>query len=196
MAQERDTDHARWQHEYDTLAVQQEHAANLARIEIARIESIGGLSDTGKVAMADAANAAVLAQLLKTQVHAGMSPAQIQALAQVAAAENSMAPADAIRMAHERVLEERAHMEAQADKDRRHQLELIALQNAAHNHALSAQMQLGVGVAQAGATVHHHHAPAAAAAAPLPRCCANGHPVRPGHPNDKFCAECGAPILP
>lgn len=185
----REQDLARWNSEYDTLTAQQAHAANLARIDIARIETIGNLSDTGKVAMADAANAAVLAQLLKTQAHAGMSPEQIAALAGVVAAENSVAPADAMRMAHERVLEERAHMEAQADKDRRHQLDLINLQNAAHNHALSAQMQLGVGVAQAGASVHHHHAPA-------PRHCANGHLVRPGHENDKFCAECGVPLMP
>jgi hypothetical protein len=180
-----------WQRELKRLGQEQEHVTNLKRIEIERIESIGNLSDTGKVAMADAPNAAVLAQLLKTQAHAGMSPAQIQALAQVAAAENSIAPADAIRMAHERVLEERAHMEAQADKDRRHQLELIALQNAAQNHALSAQMQLGVGVAQAGAPVHHHHAAPAAAST-----CINGHPRRVGHPEDKFCAECGVPLQP
>jgi hypothetical protein len=209
LAQERDADYARWKGEYDILAAQQAHAADLARIGISRIESIGKLSDTGKVATADAANAAVLAQLLKTQVQAGMNPQQIQALAAVAAAENSMAPAEAIRMAHERVLEERAHMESQADKDRRHQLDLINLQNAAHNHALSAQMQLGVGVAQASGhhaqpaapgqyhnpqagAPQHHHAPAPAAL----RCCSNGHPARPGHPNDKFCAECGAPLQP
>jgi hypothetical protein len=81
-------------------------------------------------------------------------------------------------------------MEAQADKDRRHQLDLINLQNAAHNHALSAQAQLGVGVAQAGATVHHHHA------APLARHCPNGHAARPGHQNGRFCPECGAALMP
>ena len=192
LAHERDVAHARWQGEYDVLAAQQAHAANLARIDIARIEAVGGLSDTGKVALADPANAAVLARLLQTQAQAGMSAEQIKALAQVVAAENSIAPADAIRMAHERVLEERAHMEAQADKDRRHQLDLINLQNTAHNHALSAQMQLGVGVAQAGAPVHHHHG---AAAAPAVKRCPNGHPPRADHPGDKFCAECGAPLL-
>lgn len=189
LAQQRERDYARWKGEYDILAAQQAHAADLARIGITRIETIGNLSDTGKVALADGPNAAVLAQVLKMQLQAGMSPDQIQALASLASAEHSIAPPDAIRMAHERVLEERAHMEAQADKDRRHQLDLINLQNAAHGHALSAQAQLGVGVAQAGATVHHHHA-----AAPAPRRCPNGHPVRPGHQNDKFCAECGAPL--
>ncbi len=186
LAQAREQDYARWKGEYDTLVAQQAHAAELARIAINRIETIGQLSDTGKVALVDAPNAAALAQILKTQVQAGMSAEQIHALAAVAAAENSIAPLDAIRMAHERVLEERAHMEAQADKDRRHQLELINLQNAAHGHALSAQAQLGVGVAQAGAPIHHHHAPAQ-------RRCANGHPAGAA---DKFCATCGAPLQP
>ncbi|MDC8756556.1 hypothetical protein [Janthinobacterium fluminis] len=186
LAQARDQDYARWKGEYDLLIARQAHAAELARIDIERIETIGQLSDTGKVALADAPNAAALAQILKTQVQAGMSAEQIHALAAVAAAENSIAPLDALRMAHERVLEERAHMEAQADKDRRHQLDLINLQNAAHSHALSAQAQLGVGVAQAGATVHHHHGVTA-------RRCANGHPAGP---DDKFCATCGAPLQP
>ncbi|MET3133288.1 ribosomal protein L37E [Oxalobacteraceae bacterium GrIS 1.11] len=185
LAHAREQDYARWKGEYDMLTARQAHGAALARIEIERIATIGQLSDTGKVALAEAPNALALAQIMRTQVQAGMSAEQIHALAAVAAAENSIAPLDAIRMAHERVLEERAHMEAQADKDRRHQLDLIALQNQAHSHALSAQAQLGVGVAQAGATVHHHHGAA---------CCANGHAARPGHANDKFCAECGAPM--
>ncbi|WP_317203805.1 hypothetical protein [Janthinobacterium sp.] len=186
LAQAREQDYARWKGEYDLLIARQEHTAGMARIDIERIATVGNLSDTGKVALAEAPNAAALAQILKTQVQAGMSAEQIHALAALAAAEHSIAPLEALRMAHERVLEERAHMEAQADKDRRHQLDLINLQNAAHNHALSAQAQLGVGVAQAGATVHHHHA----AAGP---CCANGHPLAPGA---QFCASCGAPLRP
>ncbi|MFM9436965.1 hypothetical protein ACFDR9_004052 [Janthinobacterium sp. CG_23.3] len=189
LAHARDQDYARWKGEYETLVARQAHAAELARIAITRIDTIGQLSDTGKVALADAPNAAALAQILKTQVQAGMSAEQIHALAAVAAAENSIAPLEAMRMAHERALEERAHMEAQADKDRRHQLDLINLQNAAHGHALSAQAQLGVGVAQANSPQHqhvHHHAAAA------PRC-VNGHPAGAA---DKFCATCGAPLQP
>ena len=200
LAHARDQDYARWKGEYDVLLARQGHVAELARIDIERIGAIGNLSDTGKVALADAPNAAALAQILKTQVQAGMSAEQIHALAAVAAAEHSIAPLEALRMAHERVLEERAHMEAQADKDRRHQLDLINLQNTAHNHALSAQAQLGVGVAQAGGGQHSHHpqqishpqqhthvhlAPAAL--------CGNGHPAGP---SDKFCAVCGAPLQP
>ena len=191
LAHEREAAYARWKGDYDTLLAQQAHGADLARIEVERLATIGQLSDTGKVATAAAPNAAALAQILKTQVQASMSAAQIQALAAVIGAENSIAPADAMRLAQERVLEERAHAEAQGDKARRHQLDLIALQNAAQAHALSAQMQLGVGVAQAGAG----HGQAAPPAPPI-RLCSNGHPGRPGHPDDKFCAACGAPLQP
>ena len=119
-----------------------------------------------------------------------MSPAQIEALAALAAAENSIAPLDAMRMAHERVLEERAHMDAQADKDRRHQLDLLNLQNDVNKHALSAQAQLGTGVAHGGAVHHHHIAPPV----PLVRTCRNGHVIASGHENDQFCAACGVPL--
>lgn len=192
LAQQREADYARWKGDYELLVAQQAHGAGLARIEIERIAAIGNLSDSGKLAVAAAPNAEALARVMTTQVHAGMQAEQIQALAALASAEHSIAPQDAIRMAHERVLEERAHMDAQADKDRRHQLELIRLQNEAHNHALSAQAQLGVGVARAGAPVQQHEQRHPA----RPACCPNGHPLRAGHPDDKFCAECGAALQP
>jgi hypothetical protein len=121
-----------------------------------------------------------------------MNPEQIQAMAAVVAAENSLSPADAMRMVQERVAEERAHRDAQEQKDKQHQLDLLKLQNATHANALSSQMQLGVGVAQAGAPVHHHHA--SAPTQPAVRCCVNGHPVPADRPNAKFCAECGVPL--
>lgn len=184
MSQQREHDYARWKNDYEALVAQQAHAAELARIDIDRIEKIGTLSDTGKVAMAAGPNAAVLAQVLKTQLQAGMSAEQIHALAALAAAENSIAPADAMRMAQEGVAQERAYLEAQAERERRQQLDLIALQNAAHSHGLSAQAQLGVAVAQA-----------VAGGAPA-RCCSNGHALRAGHPEDKFCAACGVALQP
>ena len=187
MAQQREHDYARWKSEYEALVAQQAHAAELARIDIDRIEKIGTLSDTGKVAMAAGPNAAVLAQVLKTQLQAGMSAEQIHALAALAAAENSVAPAEAMRMAQDSVAQERAYLEAQAERERRQQLELIGLQNAAHSHGLSAQAQLGVAVAQAAAGV--------AVAMPV-RHCSNGHPLRAGHPEDKFCAICGVALQP
>ncbi|MQA23617.1 hypothetical protein [Rugamonas rivuli] len=178
LEHEREEKFARWKGEYDVLLAQQSH-------EITRIETIGRLSDSGKVATAAAPNAEALTQIMKLQIQGGMTAEQIQALAQVVAAEHGVTPAEAARLAHERVLEERAHRDSEMDKDRRHQLDLLNVQNAASASALTTQSQLGVGVAQAGA----------AASAPAPvRYCANGHPTRAGHPLDKFCAQCGVPL--
>ncbi|MBB3121150.1 hypothetical protein [Pseudoduganella violacea] len=190
LAQQREESYARWKHEYDSMVAQQEHAAALARIEIEKAQAIGSLSDTAKVALAPTANAQALAQLLKVQAQSGMSADQIQALAAVVAAENSMTPAEAMRLAEDRARQERSHADSQADKDRAHQLELLKLQNATHANALASQMQLGVGVAQAGAPVRHHHT----AAAPGLRYCINGHAIPADTPNAKFCAECGVPL--
>ena len=187
MAQQRESDYARWKGEYEALLAQQAHAAELARIDIDRIEKIGSLSDTGKLAMAAGQNASALAQVLKTQLQAGMSAEQIHALAALAAAENSIAPLDAMRMAQDSVAQERSYLEGQAERERRQQLDLINLQNAAHAHGLSAQAQLGMAVAQA-------LQPGAVSAAPVR--CKNGHAQRAGHPEDKFCAACGVALQP
>jgi len=118
MAQQRDSDYARWKGEYEALLARQAHAAELARIDIDRIEKIGTLSDTGKVAMAAGPNAGALAQVLKAQLQAGMSAEQIHALAALAAAENSVAPLDAMRMAQESVAQERAYRDRQGQSER------------------------------------------------------------------------------
>ncbi|NVD74676.1 hypothetical protein HUX88_29760 [Duganella sp. BJB1802] len=176
LEHERDEKFARWKGEYDVLLAQQSH-------ELARIETIGRLSDTGKVATAAAPNAEALTQIMKLQIQGGMTAEQIQALAHVVAAEHGVTPAEAAQLAHARVLEERAHRDAEMDKDRRHQLDLLNVQNTASASALTTQSQLGIGVAQAGAPT------------PAPvRYCANGHPTRAGHPLDKFCAQCGVPL--
>ena len=188
MAQQRESDYARWKGEYESLLAQQAHAAELARIDIDRAEKIGSLSDTGKLAMAAGPNAAALAQVLKVQLQAAMSAEQIHALAALAAAENSIAPLEAMRMAQDSVAQERGYLEGQFDRDRRQQLDLINLQNAAHAHGLSAQAQLGVAVAQA------LQPQPGGGSAPLR--CKNGHAQRAGHPEDKFCAACGAALQP
>ncbi|NRR29738.1 hypothetical protein HSX11_06030 [Oxalobacteraceae bacterium] len=187
LEHERAERQARWQGEFDTLRAQQGH-------EIARIDAIGKLSDSAKVAVAATPNAEALAQIMQLQIQGGMTPEQIQALAQVVGAERGLAPQEALRLAQEQVRQERAHRDTELDKDRRHQLDLLNIQNAASASALSTQSQLGIGVAQAGAPVHHHHAQPAAVTPP--RYCSNGHPTRPGHPFDKFCAECGVPLQP
>lgn len=175
-------------HERETQFAQQAHEAELARIEISRVSTIGNLSDTGKVALAAAPNAQALADVMKTQVHASMTPHQLAALASVVAATYSVTPAEAARGAQERADRERALRDAEVDKDRRHQLDLLGMQNDVNKAALASQSSLGIGVAQGGTPVRYDQAPR-----PQVRMCANGH--RAG-PNDKFCAECGAAIQP
>ena len=208
---------AQWQQELRRLELAREekfaqlaHGAELARIDIARAEAIGALDDTAKVALAAAPNAAALADLLKTQVHSAMSPEQLQALASVVGAANSVTPLDAARMAQERAEHERQRRDAEVDKDRSHQLGLLKLQNDVNKAALGAQSQLGVGLAQgksgsvpdfptsgnrgqtpifSGAAGNRGQTPIVSGGAR--RACANGHVARP---DDQFCAQCGAAL--
>ena len=140
--------------------------------ELHRMDRIGGLDDTAKVVLAPAENAALLADYMKTQVHAAMSPGQLEALAGVS-------PTDAARLADERVQQDRTRRELEIDKDRRHQVDLMKLQNDVNKAALSTQSQLGVGVAQVRGAM------------PAVRTCPNGHMAGPA---DRFCAQCGAPL--
>jgi hypothetical protein len=165
---EREAQYAKWKGEHDTLLAQQAHSMELARLEVARLETIGGLSDSGKLAAAPAGNAAVLVQWMKEQVRSGMSPEQLRAMAEVVGAEHSVSPMEALRMASEQVAGERSHRDAQEAKDRLHQLHLLQQQNATHAHALQAQMQLGVGIAQGMAGVPAAAHPAAGMPPPAP----------------------------
>ena len=187
-AMKRQAQEAEWQQELRRIEhareekfAQLEHAAEMARIEIARAEAIGAMGDTAKIALAAAPNAAALADYMKTQVHAGMSAQQLAALSGVVAATNSVTPAEAARIAQASADRERSQRDTEMDKDRRHQLDLLNMQNDVNKAALSTQSQLGVGVAQARPQ------------APLVRQCANGHATGP---NDKFCAQCGAALQP
>lgn len=178
---EREAQFAQWKGEHDTLLAQQAHSMELARLEVTRVETIGGLSDSGKLAAAPAENAAVLVQWMKEQVRAGMTPEQLRAMAEVVGAEHSVSPFDALRMAQEQAAAERSHRDAQEAKDRQHQLQLLQQQNAMQVHALQAQMQLGVGIAQ-GVGGSAAAAPAAGyALAPAPVSYAH-----PGTPHGQF----------
>jgi hypothetical protein len=148
------------------------HELELARAEIARAEALGALDDGAKVALAAPANAALLADVMKTRVHAGMSAEQLASLAAVVGAANT----DAWRLAQEQVEQERVRRDAQEERERRHQLELLALQNDVNKTALASQAQLGAGVA----------AGLAGAARPC------GHAG--AHQGDRFCAACGATL--
>jgi hypothetical protein len=166
MEVERDERFNRWKVEYDSMIAQQNHASELARIDIERAEAIGRMSDTAKIALAATPNAEALANFMRMQAQAQMSPEQLQALAGVVAAENSITPTEALRIAQQQVQDERGYRDAQGDKERQHQVDLLK--------------QHG------GGAVHHHHA-----AAPEPRRCANGHIVGA---DARFCPACGAPL--
>ena len=179
--QRRAEQEAAWQQELRRLGAERAeraaglaHALDLARLEITRAEALDALDDTTKLAVAAAPNAVVLADYLKTRVHAAMDAGQLTALAGVVAAGGALSAADAARLAQESLERERVRREIEVDKDRRHQLDLLALQNDVNKAALAAQAQV--------------------AGAPVPttqRACAHGHPVRG---EDRFCGACGAPL--
>jgi rubrerythrin len=110
------------------MVAQQQHAADLARIDIDRLEAIGRMSDTAKIALAATPNAEALSRLMRQQAQAAMSPEQLQALAGVVAAENSITPAEALRLAREEVRDERSYRDTVGDKERQHQLDLLRAQ--------------------------------------------------------------------
>ncbi|MBQ5943006.1 SPFH domain-containing protein [Massilia sp. AB1] len=61
-------------------AAERAHALDLARMEIARAESLAAMDDTAKLALAAAPNAALLNDFMKTRVHATMDAGQLAAL--------------------------------------------------------------------------------------------------------------------
>jgi hypothetical protein len=69
-----------------TIDADQRHELELARLEITRAESFAALPDTAKLALAPSANAAMLGDFMKTQVHATMRADQLAALSGVVAA--------------------------------------------------------------------------------------------------------------
>jgi len=140
------------------------HEIALARLAMERAAALGAMDDTAKLALADAANAVVLADYLKTRVHADMNADQLTALAGVAGA-GKVEPGEAARAAAQLVRDEQARREHEVDKDRRHQLDLLTLQNDVNKAALHAQ----AGVAGA-------------------RQCVRGHALQR---DDRVCAACG-----
>ena len=138
--------------------------------ELRRMEKMNAVDDATKLAMAPAPNAGVLADYLKTRVHANMDADQLAALAQVAAATAGVTPQEAQRVAMEAVRQERLHRDAEMDKDRRHQLDLMTIQNDVNKTALTSQAQLAAG---------------------LVRRCAHGHPALA---HEATCGVCGAPV--
>ena len=126
--------------------------------ELRRMETLGAVDDTTKLVLAGETNAALLADVLKARTQAGMSAEQLAALT-------------SSRFADEQVERERARRDAELERERRHQLELLALQNDVNKTALATQAQLG-GALVAGSACRHAGAQA----------------------GDRFCGTCGAPL--
>jgi hypothetical protein len=113
-------------------------------LELRRLEAFAAMDDTAKLALSAAPNAAALNDFMKTRVHASMDADQLAALAGIHG-EGKLSAAEAQQL----VREEQARREVEVDKDRRHQVALLATQ---------AQAMVGVAAAV--------------------RQCANGHPAR------------------
>lgn len=123
---------------------QQSHAA-LVQAELdarlRHVEAIAALSETSKIAVANQENAAILAEVLKLQTMAAMSPEQIlatqaaqsehaaQAVAEVKRQTHGLSWEDTVRMLHERVQEERT--QRQTEQERRHEIDLQTAQGLA-----------------------------------------------------------------
>jgi hypothetical protein len=113
-------------------------------LELRRLEAFAAMDDTAKLALSAAPNAAALNDFMKTRVHASMDADQLAALAGIHG-EGKLSAAEAQQL----VREEQARREVEVDKDRRHQVALLATQAQALSGVVGAVRQ-----------------------------CANGHPAR------------------
>jgi hypothetical protein len=108
---------AAWQHELKKFEQERAAAFNLQQSqqdhEIRRMETVNRLSDLAIAAVAAPSNVEAVAQIMKMQIQGGMSPEQIQALAQVVAAEHGVSPLEAAKLAYERLLKEREQRDAE-----------------------------------------------------------------------------------
>ncbi|MCC2955333.1 hypothetical protein LK542_06870 [Massilia sp. IC2-477] len=92
-------------------------------LELRRLEAFATMDDTAKLALSAAPNAALLNDYMKTRVHAGMDADQLAALAGLAG-EGKLSSAEALQL----VRDEQARRELEVDKDRQHQVVLLAAQ--------------------------------------------------------------------
>ncbi len=92
-------------------------------LELRRLEAFAAMDDTAKLALAAAPNAALLTDYMKTRVHAGMDADQLAALAGLAG-QGKLTTQEALQL----VREEQARREVEVDRDRRHQVDLLATQ--------------------------------------------------------------------
>jgi hypothetical protein len=151
--------------------LQAAHLAAERAHELRRMESLGAVDDATKLVLAPAPNAALLADVLKVRTQADMSADQL-------AAQASISPQEALRLAEDHVARERERRDAELERERRHQLDLLTLQNDVNKTALATQAQLGAGLV------------AGAAALAAGQSCRHAD----AQPGDRFCGTCGAPL--
>ncbi len=92
-------------------------------LRLAELDAFAGMDDTAKLALAAAPNAELLNDFMKTRVHATMDADQLAALAAVVGA-GKLTPDEALEL----VAREQARRDGEVDKDRRHQVALLAAQ--------------------------------------------------------------------
>ncbi len=109
-------------------------------LRLAEQQAFAGMDDTAKLALAAAPNAALLNEFMKTRVHAGMDADQLAALATVSGA-GKLTPEEALEL----VAREQARRDGEVDKDRRHQVELLAAQASAVTGVAAAVRQCAHG---------------------------------------------------
>ncbi|WP_409267584.1 hypothetical protein [Massilia sp. BHUDP2] len=103
-------------------------------LELRRLEAFAAMDDTAKLALAAAPNAALLNDFMKTRVHANMDAEQLGALAGLAEA-GKLSTEEALQL----VRDEQARRELEVDRDRHHQVALLATvtgasRQCAHGH--------------------------------------------------------------
>ena len=103
-------------------------------LELRRLEAFAAMDETAKLALAAAPNAALLNDFMKTRVHANMDAEQLGALAGLAGA-GKLSTEQALQL----VRDEQARRELEVDRDRRHQVALLATvtgasRQCAHGH--------------------------------------------------------------
>ncbi|BDT58819.1 hypothetical protein MasN3_23130 [Massilia varians] len=103
-------------------------------LELRRLEAFAAMDDTAKLALAAAPNAALLNDFMKTRVQADMDAGQLAALAELAGA-GKLSTQEALQL----VRDEQARRELEVERDRRHQVALLAAAAApgrqcAHGH--------------------------------------------------------------
>jgi hypothetical protein len=157
--------------EHARAALQAGAAAAERAHELRRMEALGAVDDATKLVLAASPNAALLADVLKARTQAGMSAEQLAALA-------SLPPQEALRLAEEHVARERERRDAELERERRHQLDLLTLQNDVNKAALATQAQLGTGLIAGAAALAQGQACRHAGA----------------QAGDRFCGSCGAPL--